>query len=43
MTTAMYDKKSDEFVIHTPDPKATKWWPGDMGRYANYAIVFAQL
>jgi len=22
---------------------ATKWWPGDLGRYANYAIVFAQL
>jgi acyl-CoA oxidase len=43
MTTATFDAKSDEFVIHTPEPKATKWWPGEMGRYANYAIVFAQL
>jgi acyl-CoA oxidase len=43
MTTATYDVKSDEFVINTPDPKATKWWPGEMGRYANHAIVFAQL
>ena len=43
MTTATYDKKTDEFVIHTPEPKATKWWPGELGRIANYAVVFAQL
>ena len=35
--------KADEFVIHTPSITATKWWPGDMGRYANHAVVFAQL
>tara|TARA_B110000285_G_C15014769_1_gene558432 strand:- start:696 stop:887 length:192 start_codon:yes stop_codon:yes gene_type:complete len=43
MTTATFDKERDEFVINTPDPKATKWWPGEMGRYANYAVVFARL
>jgi acyl-CoA oxidase len=42
-TTATYDVKTDEFVIHTPEPKATKWWPGELGRLANYAVVFAQL
>jgi len=42
-TTAVYDKKTDEFVIHTPSIAATKWWPGDMGLFANYALVFAQL
>ena len=42
-TTAVFDRKTDEFVIHTPTPSATKWWPGDMGRYANHALVFAQL
>jgi acyl-CoA oxidase len=41
MTTATFDKERDEFVIHTPEPKATKWWPGEMGRYATHAIVFA--
>jgi len=42
-TTATFDAKTDEFVIHTPSMTATKWWPGDMGRYANFALVFAQL
>ena len=35
--------KTDEFIIHTPDISATKWWPGDLGLFANHAIVFAQL
>ena len=43
MTTATYDIKTDEFIIHTPEPKATKWWPGELGRYANHAVVFARL
>jgi acyl-CoA oxidase len=42
-TTAIYDKKTDEFVLCTPTITSTKWWPGDMGRYANHALVFAQL
>ena len=42
-TTATYDKAKDEFVINTPTISATKWWPGEMGRMANYALVFAQL
>jgi acyl-CoA oxidase len=40
-TTATFDEKTDEFIIHTPTPTATKWWPGDMGRMANHAVVFA--
>ena len=43
MTTATYDINTDEFIIHTPEPKATKWWPGELGRYANHAVVFARL
>lgn len=31
-TTAIYDKRTDEFVINTPSITATKWWPGEMGR-----------
>lgn len=42
-TTATFDAKTDEFVIHSPTLSSTKWWPGDLGRFANYAIVFAQM
>jgi len=42
-TTATYDEKTDEFVIHSPTITSTKWWPGDMGRIANYALVMARL
>lgn len=28
-TTATYDPKTEEFVIHTPTLAATKWWPGN--------------
>jgi acyl-CoA oxidase len=30
-TTATLDKATDEFVIHTPTIKATKYWPGSLG------------
>ena len=42
-TTATFDEKTDEFVIHTPSISATKWWPGDMGQFSTHAVVFAQL
>lgn len=42
-TTATLDKTTDEFVIHTPSIEATKYWPGDLGRFSSHAIVFARL
>jgi len=30
-------------VIHSPTLTSTKWWPGDMSRFSNHAIVYAQL
>ena len=42
-TTATFDVKSDEFIIHTPTITATKWWPGEMGRIATHALVMARL
>lgn len=42
-TTATYDPSSDQIVIHSPTTSSTKYWPGDMGIYANWAIVYAQL
>jgi acyl-CoA oxidase len=35
--------QTDEFVIHTPNIKATKFWPGALGVQATHAIVFARL
>jgi len=42
-TTATFDKATDEFVINTPHPNATKWWPGDIGNHCTHCIVFAKL
>lgn len=30
-------------MIHSPKIEAAKWWIGDLGIYANHAIIFAQL
>ncbi|KAG8190495.1 hypothetical protein JTE90_006669 [Oedothorax gibbosus] len=42
-TTATYDPKTQEFVVNTPTLSAVKWWPGSLGKTANFAIVLAQL
>ena len=42
-TTATFDAQTDEFVIHTPSLTALKWWPGCLGKTANYAVVYARL
>ena len=39
-TTITFDKNTDELVVHTPHDRAVKFWPGDCGNIANYAIVF---
>ncbi|CAL7950305.1 unnamed protein product [Xylocopa violacea] len=42
-TTAMYDVKSKNFILHTPDFEAAKCWAGGLGKSSTHAIVFAQL
>lgn len=42
-TTATYDHKTKEFIIHTPNDSAQKYWIGGAACHANYAVVFAQL
>ena len=42
-TTATYDETTEEFIINSPTITAAKFWPGDLGKMANYACVFAKL
>eukprot|EP00345_Euplotes_harpa_P007305 CAMPEP_0168329816 /NCGR_PEP_ID=MMETSP0213-20121227/7337_1 /TAXON_ID=151035 /ORGANISM="Euplotes harpa, Strain FSP1.4" /LENGTH=668 /DNA_ID=CAMNT_0008333221 /DNA_START=101 /DNA_END=2107 /DNA_ORIENTATION=- len=42
-TQAVYNEATEEFVIHSPTVKAAKFWPGDLGKLANHAVVFAKL
>src|SRR5690606_37789452 len=42
-TTATYDPKTQEFVIHTPFTAATKEFLGNAALHAQAAVVFAQL
>ncbi|KAL1492606.1 hypothetical protein ABEB36_010843 [Hypothenemus hampei] len=42
-TTAIYDSKTEEFVLNSPTLTSYKWWPGGLGHSANYAVVVAQL
>lgn len=42
-TSATYDSKTQEFIINSPTLSSVKWWPGSLGKTANFAIVLAQL
>jgi acyl-CoA oxidase len=42
-TTATFDRQNDQFIVDTPTPTATKWWPGDLGLMCTHAVVFAKL
>ncbi|CAK1544438.1 unnamed protein product [Leptosia nina] len=42
-TEAVYDEKTEEFILNSPSLSSYKWWPGGLGHTTNYCIVMAQL
>lgn len=42
-TTATYDPKTEEFVVHTPNKGAIKWWIGNAALSGQIGTVFARL
>jgi acyl-CoA oxidase len=42
-TTAIFDKENDQFILETPTVSSVKFWPGELGKFANYAAVFAKI
>ncbi|CAO3636620.1 unnamed protein product [Cunninghamella echinulata] len=42
-TTATLDTNTDEFIIHSPDITAAKWWIGGLGIAATHCVLQAQL
>ncbi|CAF4790178.1 unnamed protein product [Rotaria sp. Silwood1] len=42
-TEAVFDRMTDSFVLNTPTLTSTKFWPGALGRTANYILLMAQL
>ncbi|XP_010529972.1 PREDICTED: putative peroxisomal acyl-coenzyme A oxidase 1.2 [Tarenaya hassleriana] len=42
-TTATFDSKTDEFIMHSPTLSSSKWWPGGLGKTSTHAVVFARL
>ncbi|XP_077236610.1 peroxisomal acyl-coenzyme A oxidase 1-like [Tasmannia lanceolata] len=42
-TTATFDPKSDEFIIHSPTLTSSKWWPGGLGKASTHAVAYARL
>ena len=41
-TIAVYDKNTEEFVVHSPTLSSSKWWPGALGTSATHAAVMAR-
>ncbi|KAH9111702.1 hypothetical protein LEN26_010049, partial [Aphanomyces euteiches] len=42
-TTAHYDVKTQEFILNSPTLTSRKWWPGELGKTANYCVLHARL
>jgi acyl-CoA oxidase len=41
LTTAHYDKQTQEFIINTPCDEAMKFWIGGAAKTSNISVIFA--
>jgi flavocytochrome c len=41
-TTAVYNKKTEEFILNTPTLQSIKWWPGCLGKVGTHIVLYAQ-
>jgi acyl-CoA oxidase len=42
-TTATFDNQTKEWVFHTPNIQATKFWPGGIGKVSTHTILLARV
>ena len=42
-TEAILDEETDEFIVNTPNIKAAKFWPGELGKMSSHAVFHAKL
>jgi acyl-CoA oxidase len=42
-TTATWDPKTSEFIIHSPSTLSQKYWITNSALHAKWSVVFAQL
>ncbi|CAH1776142.1 unnamed protein product [Owenia fusiformis] len=42
-TTATYSPMTEEFILNSPTVSSLKWWPGNLGKTTNHAVVMAHL
>ncbi|KAJ4953982.1 hypothetical protein NE237_030814 [Protea cynaroides] len=42
-TTATFDPKTDEFILHSPTLTSSKWWPGGLGKASTHALIYSRL
>lgn len=42
-TEAVFDRKTDSFVLNSPKLTSIKFWPGALGRSTNFVLLMAQL
>ena len=42
-TEAVYDNETDQFIVNTPTILAAKFWPGELGKFADHCVFHAKM
>lgn len=41
-TEVIYNEQTKDFTLHSPNTSSIKWWPGELGQFGNFAVVYAK-